>query len=118
MAGVSELARKNQIIRNDRRLMLSDDTGLRKQIQATHAHDNRAVDVDAILVIIRDILNLVSPGIDGILNGSHKHTDVAEEAAALSGFDGIQDALAFLLNKISCEASSSSLFRCRLVPVM
>ncbi|KAL0421722.1 UNVERIFIED_CONTAM: hypothetical protein Slati_3195100 [Sesamum latifolium] len=106
MAGASELARNNQIIRNDRRLMLSDDTGLRKQIQATHAHDNRAVDVDAILVIIRDILNLVSPGIDGILNGSHKHTDAAEEAAALSGFDGIQDALAFLLNKISCEASS------------
>ncbi|KAK4427033.1 protein SIEVE ELEMENT OCCLUSION B [Sesamum alatum] len=105
MSGVTELARYNQTIHNDRRLMLSDDTGLRRQIQATHAHDNRAVDVDAILVIIRDILNLVSPGIDGIVNGSHKHADVAGETAALLDFDGIQDALAFLLSKISCELS-------------
>ncbi|KAL8057304.1 hypothetical protein ABFX02_04G176100 [Erythranthe guttata] len=100
-------ARKQQptIGGNDRKPMLSDDNALRKQIQATHDYDGRLFDLESILVIVNDILNLVSPGIDGILNGSGKHAVIREETAALTGFDGIHDTLAFLLNKVSCELS-------------
>ncbi|KAI3464169.1 hypothetical protein Pfo_020896 [Paulownia fortunei] len=105
MASSIEPARNQKMNLHDRRLMLSNDNALRKQVQATHAHDDRLVDVESILVIIKDILNLVSPGIDGILNGSEKHTDTLEETAALTGFDGIEDTLALLINKISCELS-------------
>lgn len=85
--------------------MLSDDTALRKQIQATHAYDDHSIDIESIIVIVNDIFNLVSPGIDGIINGSAIHAEIRDETAALTSFEGIQDSLAFLLNKISCELS-------------
>ncbi|KAK6153253.1 hypothetical protein DH2020_012892 [Rehmannia glutinosa] len=93
------------MIRHDRQLTLSNDNALRKQIEATHAPDGGMVDVESILGIIKDILNHVSPGIDGILNGSEKHTDKVEGTAALIGFDGIHETLAFVINRISCELS-------------
>ncbi|KAH6819967.1 hypothetical protein C2S53_018126 [Perilla frutescens var. hirtella] len=98
-------ARNPKILRHDRRSMLSDDTALRKQIQATHSYDGRSIDTESIFVIVKDIFNLVSPGIDGILNGSTYHAEIRDETATLTTFDGIQDSLAFLLNKISCELS-------------
>lgn len=61
-------ARNQNLLRHDRRSMLSDDTALRKQIQATHAYDDHSIDIESILVIVNDIFNLVSPGIDGIIN--------------------------------------------------
>ncbi|CAA0836153.1 Protein SIEVE ELEMENT OCCLUSION B [Striga hermonthica] len=93
------------MIRRDRHLMSSNDDALRKQIQTSHSPDNVAVDVDSILVIVKDILKLVSPAIDGILNGSGEHASRAEVNAALIEFDAIQDKLAFVINKISCELS-------------
>lgn len=63
-------ARNQQLIRHDRRSMFSDDVALRKQIQATHAYDERSIDTEYILSIVKDIFNLVSPGIDGIINVS------------------------------------------------
>ncbi|KAL8547563.1 hypothetical protein ACS0TY_007041 [Phlomoides rotata] len=98
----SVVAAKNQQMIRRRPSMLTDDSELLNQIQGTHAYDGRIIDTESILLIIKDILHLVSPGIDGIFNGE-KH---AGETAALTGFDGIQDALAFVLNKISCELSN------------
>lgn len=63
-------ARKQQMIGHDRGMTLSEDNALRKQILATDAQDGLPIDIQSLLVIIRDILNLVSPGIDGILNVS------------------------------------------------
>ncbi|KAG8388521.1 hypothetical protein BUALT_Bualt02G0134200 [Buddleja alternifolia] len=104
MTSLHQSARNQQKIRHDRPMMSSDDSSLRKQIQATHSHDVLLVDVDPILVIIKDIINLVSPAVDGIINGSKSHMDKVE-TAALTSFDGISDELAFILNKISIELS-------------
>ncbi|PIN24130.1 hypothetical protein CDL12_03151 [Handroanthus impetiginosus] len=94
-----------QMLRHNRGLMSSDENTLRKQIQATHNYDGRSIDIDSILVIIREILNLVSPGINGIINGSEKHAEIVEETEALTEFEGIRDTVSFLVNKISCELS-------------
>ncbi|KAL1563077.1 protein SIEVE ELEMENT OCCLUSION B-like isoform X1 [Salvia divinorum] len=91
-----------QILRHDRRSMFSDDVALRKQIQATHAYDERSIDTESILVIVKDIFNVVTPGIH---NGSINHTGIRDETAALTSSDCIGDTLAFLLNKISIELS-------------
>ncbi|XP_051133191.1 protein SIEVE ELEMENT OCCLUSION B-like [Andrographis paniculata] len=85
---------------------MADDNALKKQVQSTHEYDGREVDVESILVIIKNILDLVSPGIDGVLNGSNHRADVVEETAALTGIvDGFDDSVAYLLGKISCEFS-------------
>ncbi|GFP99046.1 hypothetical protein PHJA_002048500 [Phtheirospermum japonicum] len=99
MASLIEPARERGVIHHNRQLISSNDNALRNQIQETHAPDNVPVDVDSILIIVKDIVNLISPGIDGILNGSEKHT-------ALIGFEGIEDTLALIINKISFELSS------------
>ncbi|KAG6423930.1 hypothetical protein SASPL_114338 [Salvia splendens] len=91
-----------QLLRHDRRSMFSDDLAPRKQIQATHAYNERSIDTESILVIVKDIFNVVTPGIH---NGSMNHTGIHGETAALTSSDCIGDALAFLLNKISIELS-------------
>lgn len=64
-------AENGTILRHGRRpTMMSDDIALRKQLQATHAYDERSIDTDSVLLIVTNILNLVSPGIDGSVNVS------------------------------------------------
>lgn len=55
-----------KLLRHDRRSMFSDDVALRKQIQATHAYDERSIDTESILVIVKDIFNVVTPGIHNV----------------------------------------------------
>ncbi|KAK4489004.1 hypothetical protein RD792_004796 [Penstemon davidsonii] len=106
MTSVIHSTKNQQLIRHDRRMMSSsDESSLRNQIQATHAQDGRLVDIESIFLVIQDILNRVSPGIDGILNGSNNDTYTLEEKTAFSSFDEIQDPLACVLDKISCELS-------------
>lgn len=51
----------------------SDDSALKKQVQGTHNYDGREVDVESILVVVKNILNLVSPGINGFVNVGSMH---------------------------------------------
>ncbi|KAL3655409.1 hypothetical protein CASFOL_001195 [Castilleja foliolosa] len=106
MASLIEPARDRRMIRHNRQLISLNDNALRNQIQETHAPDNVPVDVDSILIIVQDIVNLVSPGIDAIRMGSESHTDKPDVNAALIGFENIEDTLAFIINKISIELSS------------
>ncbi|KAL3512661.1 hypothetical protein ACH5RR_025378 [Cinchona calisaya] len=108
----NQLAGKKQMIMRDRRMIsLSDDTVMTKQIQATHAPDGRELEVKPILHVIEAILHHVSPGIDGVINGTH-HEDVdarLDDKVALAGTEGIFDGLAYMIHKISCELSCKCL---------
>ncbi|KAG6619696.1 hypothetical protein I3842_Q087400 [Carya illinoinensis] len=90
----------------DRRMFaLSDDNALMKQIHATHSPDGREVDVKPILHIIRDIFRRATPSLDAVLNGTLEHVDTEDKTVPAPDFDGILEALAFLIYKISCELS-------------
>ncbi|CDP15097.1 unnamed protein product [Coffea canephora] len=105
MATAIQPARNKQMIRRDRGMFTaSDDAAMMKQIQATHAPDGRELEVKPILQIIEALLHHVSPGIDGIVNGTHHEgADELEERTALVGMEGILDGLAYIVQKISCE---------------
>ncbi|XP_030458070.1 protein SIEVE ELEMENT OCCLUSION B-like [Syzygium oleosum] len=83
----------------------SDDSAMMKQIQATHSPDGRVVDVKPILGLIESIFRHATPGIDGVLNGKHEAKTSSEEKAYLEAFDGVLEALPFIIQKISCEIS-------------
>ncbi|PKI66640.1 hypothetical protein CRG98_012982 [Punica granatum] len=92
--------------RGGRMFSASDDTAMMKQIQATHTPDGRVVDVGPILSIIEGIFRRAAPSIDSVLNGKHEHTDaLLDEKANLAAYDGILEALAYTIHRISCEIS-------------
>ncbi|CAL5372843.1 unnamed protein product [Camellia sinensis] len=91
-----------QLAKNDRRMSLSDDSAMMKQIQGTHSPDGRDVYAKPILQVIEDILNHVTPDVAG---GMHGHTDALEERTTVDGLDAILDELAYIMHKVSCELS-------------
>ncbi|KAL5748229.1 hypothetical protein ACOSQ2_025526 [Xanthoceras sorbifolium] len=96
-----------QQLNRSERMMFSaaDDSAMMKQIQATHSPDGREVDVKPILHILEDILRRSTPTIDGVLNGTSGHGDTLEENTSLAAFDGMLEALSYIIHKISCELS-------------
>ncbi|KAK2664470.1 hypothetical protein Ddye_003044 [Dipteronia dyeriana] len=93
-----------QLNRSDRMMFsASDDSAMMKQIQATHSPDGREVDVNPILHIIEDILRRANPSIVGVLNGTSGQVDTLEENTNLAAFDGMLEALSYIIHKISCE---------------
>ncbi|KAL9228394.1 hypothetical protein vseg_003981 [Gypsophila vaccaria] len=90
-----------QLIKGDRRMFSSsDDTTMLKQIQGTHAPDGRDVDVRPILDIVEDVFRRAAapkihdPMVDPM---DDKITE-----ALLEGH-GMLEALAFIIQKVSCE---------------
>ncbi|CAL5379704.1 unnamed protein product [Camellia sinensis] len=89
-----------QLAKNDRRMSLSDDSAMMKQIQGTHSPDGRDVYAKPILQVIEDILNHVTPDFSG---GMHGHADALEERTTVDGLDAILDELAYIMHKVLCE---------------
>lgn len=83
----------------------SDDSAMMKQIQSTHCPDGREVDVKPIIHIIEYILHRVTPSIDGVLNGTNEHVESLDDMSNLAVFDGMLEALASIIQKVSCEIS-------------
>ncbi|XP_028101922.1 disease resistance protein RGA2-like [Camellia sinensis] len=55
-----------QLAKNDRRMSLSDDSAMMKQIQGTHSPDGRDIYAKPILQVTEDILNHVTPDFSGL----------------------------------------------------
>ncbi|KAI3970386.1 hypothetical protein MKX01_024033 [Papaver californicum] len=96
---------QQHIMRNDRHpFSTSDDNVITKQIQSTHAPDGRKVDVMPILHLCEDIFE--SSTVGTILESNNQaHMDALEERNNIVGFSKMLEALAYTINKISCEIS-------------
>ncbi|GFZ03854.1 sieve element occlusion amino-terminus protein [Actinidia rufa] len=84
---------------------VQQDTALMKQIEATHSSDGSQVDVKPILKVVEDILLHAAPGIESVINGTRENADELVDMTSVAEFDGILEALACVINKISCELS-------------
>ncbi|XP_047342635.1 protein SIEVE ELEMENT OCCLUSION B-like [Impatiens glandulifera] len=99
------------LMKSDRKMFsASDDGTMMKQIVATHSPDGRDMDVKPVILIIEDILNRVSPGIDGAIHARDTDHVVADaldnkSAAVVDGFGGLPEALPYIIYKVSCELS-------------
>ncbi|XVE54577.1 hypothetical protein DITRI_Ditri03aG0092700 [Diplodiscus trichospermus] len=95
------------LVRSERGLFTSsDDSAMMKQIQSTYTPDGRVVDVKPILQIIDNVLRHATPNIDHALNGGQGHTHTLDERSSPAAIDSAMlDALAYIVNKISCEIS-------------
>ncbi|XP_022736659.1 protein SIEVE ELEMENT OCCLUSION B-like [Durio zibethinus] len=103
---MSQASRSQQLLRSERRMFsASDDSAMMKQIQSTHAPDGREVDVKPILQIIDDVLRNITPNIDHALKGGQGHVDAIDDRTSPAATDGILEALAYIIHKISCEIS-------------
>lgn len=85
-----------------------DDTKILNQIQASHAHDTRKVDVKPILDVIEDIFHRAKPTTlaDLIVDGAHDLSDVLEAkmGGVTAGPNGnMLGALAATIQKVCCE---------------
>ncbi|XP_058781817.1 protein SIEVE ELEMENT OCCLUSION B-like [Vicia villosa] len=95
---------KMQLKKERRMFSTSDDSAMMKQVQSTHAPDGREIDVKPLIQIVDEILiQIIARSVEG-----HEHVkkeqETLETAVALAEFDML-DALAFIINKISCELS-------------
>ncbi|KAK2442999.1 protein SIEVE ELEMENT OCCLUSION B [Trifolium repens] len=99
-------ANKMQLKKERRMFSTSDDSAMMKQVQSTHAPDGREIDVKPLIQIVDEILiQIIARSVDGHQHDHVKHEqEKLETAAALAEFDML-DALAFIINKISCELS-------------
>ncbi|XP_021720195.1 protein SIEVE ELEMENT OCCLUSION B-like [Chenopodium quinoa] len=89
-----------QMARSERRMFAaSDDSTMLKQIQGTHAPDGRDVDVRPILEIIEDVFQRAAPSIPG----AHIESLDDKTGAAVVDENGMLEALAFVIQKVSCE---------------
>ncbi|KAL6997070.1 hypothetical protein U1Q18_007192 [Sarracenia purpurea var. burkii] len=101
--------RMQQPTRGDRRFFsASDDSGMTKQIQATHSPDGREVDVQPILRVIKDVLHRVVPapapsvvGVTGQAQGPA--AALMDNNSSAADMDGILETLAHTINRISSE---------------
>ncbi|KAK1575813.1 hypothetical protein Q3G72_008541 [Acer saccharum] len=98
---------QHQFGRGDRHMFSSsDDQGMLKQVQASHAPDGREFAVKPLLYIIEDIFKRSAPGIPGFSLGTKDaQSDVLDDKAFQSGFFDMLDLLSFTINKVSCEIS-------------
>ncbi|WJX39217.1 hypothetical protein P8452_26783 [Trifolium repens] len=99
-------ANKMQLKKERRMFSTSDDSAMMKQVQSTHAPDGREIDVKPLIQIVDEILiQIIARSVEGRQHDHVKHEqEKLETAAALAEFDML-DALAFIINKISCELS-------------
>ncbi|GAU40415.1 hypothetical protein TSUD_136620 [Trifolium subterraneum] len=99
-------ANKMQLKKERRMFSTSDDSAMMKQVQSTHAPDGREIDVKPLIQIVDEILiQIIARSVEGHQHDHVKHEqEKLETAAALAEFDML-DALAFIINKISCELS-------------
>lgn len=86
----------------------ADDTKILKQIQASHAHDAREVDVKPILDVIEDIFHRAKPTTlaDLIVDGAQDLSEVLEAkmgGAAAGPKGNMLDTLAATIQKVCCE---------------
>lgn len=82
---------------------VADESALRKKILETHAYDGGAFDTKSVLATLEGILNLVTPGVDTIVNGPTDHVEKLDNGIMVpSGLKSLPDTLPFLLHKISC----------------
>ncbi|MCI09568.1 sieve element occlusion protein [Trifolium medium] len=97
-------ANKMQLKKERRMFSTSDDSAMMKQVQSTHAPDGREIDVKPLIQIVDEILiQIIARSVEGHQHDHVKHEqEKLETAAALAEFDML-DALAFIINKISCE---------------
>ncbi|KAM7272951.1 hypothetical protein ACFE04_027615 [Oxalis oulophora] len=86
-----------QTRKGDRRLLAaaSDDNAMMKQVHTTHAPDGREVDVRPIILIIEDILSRA--------NTPEPSNTMLEDKTSLASCDGTLEALAHIIQKVSCE---------------
>ncbi|TXG54755.1 hypothetical protein EZV62_020011 [Acer yangbiense] len=97
----------NPMMRSDRLMFSSsDDTVMSKQIQATHVPDGREIDVKPLLFIVEDIFKRAVPSVLAIsgLDGQAS-TEAIEESTYQSNFMGMLEAMAYVIDRISCEIS-------------
>ncbi|TYJ07970.1 hypothetical protein E1A91_A11G042100v1 [Gossypium mustelinum] len=103
----TQSSHSQQLMRSERRMFsASDDSAMMKQIQSTHLPDGRFLDVKPILQVIDNVLRHLTPTIDHhALNGGQGHMDAIDGSSATMDSNGMLEALAFLVHKISCEIS-------------
>ncbi|XP_004501847.1 protein SIEVE ELEMENT OCCLUSION B-like isoform X1 [Cicer arietinum] len=95
---------KMQLKKERRMFSTSDDSAMMKQVQSTHAPDGREIDVKPLIQIVDEILiQIIARSVEGH-DRVKPEQETMETAAALAEFDML-DALAFIINKISCELS-------------
>ncbi|KAL5793288.1 hypothetical protein ACOSP7_001882 [Xanthoceras sorbifolium] len=101
----SRQALMNPMTRGDRLMFSSsDDNVMAKQIQATHVPDGREIDVKPLLFVVEDIFKRAVPSIDAISDPDvQAPTEALEEKTYQSNFIGMLEALAYLIDRISCE---------------
>ncbi|XWS47856.1 hypothetical protein CRYUN_Cryun13aG0021300 [Craigia yunnanensis] len=103
---ISHPSKSHQLLRSERRMFsASDDSAMMKQIQSTHAPDGRVVDVKPILQIVDNVLRHITPNIDHALSGGHEHMDTTDDRTSPAAMDDMLEALAYMIQKISCEIS-------------
>ncbi|XWS60341.1 hypothetical protein CRYUN_Cryun07bG0027500 [Craigia yunnanensis] len=103
---ISQPSKPKQLVRSERRMFsASDDSAIMKQIQSSHAPDGREIDVKPILQIIDNVLRHITPFIDHALNGGQGHMDTMDDRTSPAAMDGMLEALAYIVHKISCEIS-------------
>ncbi|KEH35012.1 putative sieve element occlusion [Medicago truncatula] len=101
---LSAASNRMQLKKERRMFSTSDDSAMTKQVQATHAPDGREIDVKPLIQIVDEILiQIIARSVEGHEHVKHEQ-DTLETSAALAEFDML-DALAFIINKISCELS-------------
>ncbi|KAJ4729343.1 protein SIEVE ELEMENT OCCLUSION B-like [Melia azedarach] len=82
----------------------SDGNVMLKQIQSTHVPDGREIDVKPLLQIIEDIFKRAVPSVNAISGlGTQPMVEALEDKTYQSSFLGMLEALAYLIDRISCE---------------
>ncbi|KAF8390540.1 hypothetical protein HHK36_025067 [Tetracentron sinense] len=95
-----------QLIKSDRHMFsTSDDSVMMKQIEATHAPDGREIDAKPLLQLVEDIWRQAKPIIDGTVHDTQAQMDAFADKTSHSGFTGMLEALAYSIQRISCEIS-------------
>ncbi|ESW31677.1 hypothetical protein PHAVU_002G258300 [Phaseolus vulgaris] len=81
----------------------SDDTTMTKNVRATHAPDDRHVEVRPLLNVVQDILHRVASLIPDIVQGKPVQTGAVEDSNHQSDLAEVLDISYYTINQISCE---------------
>ncbi|CAJ1938217.1 unnamed protein product [Sphenostylis stenocarpa] len=81
----------------------SDDTTMTKQVRATHAPDDRDIEVRPLLNVVEDIFHRVASLIPDIVQGKPMQMGVKKDSTHQSDLAEVLDISYHTINKISCE---------------